>query len=164
MHPALLGGLFVGVLSALPIINVANCCCTWIIAGGVLAAYLTQQNDPEPITPGRGALAGLIAGVTGAIIWVVVAVPIDFLMAPLQERMVSEMMSRSADMPPEVRAWLEMLGRRASGPLRYMLGFAFQLFAGIIFATLGGVLGAVFFRRERPPASTGGPVVPPPLP
>ena len=165
MQPALLGGLFIGVLSALPIINVANCCCLWIIGGGALAAYLTQQSDPQPITPGRGALVGLLAGVTGAIVWVVVAIPIDFLMAPIQERMVSEMIAGSADMPPEVRAWLEMLGRRASGPIRYALGFVFQLFGGIIFATRGGLLGAVFSRRDTPPpAPGGGSVMPPPLP
>ena len=164
MQPALLGGLFIGVLSALPIINVANCCCLWIVGGGALAAYLTQQEDPRPITPGGGALAGLAAGVAGAIIWVLVAIPIDILIAPIQERMVSQMMASSADMPPEVRAWFEMLAQRASGPLRYMLGFAFQLFGGMIFSTLGGVLGAVFFRRQPPPASSGGLVVPPPLP
>jgi len=104
MQPALLGGLFIGVLSALPIINVANCCCLWIVGGGALAAYLTQQEDPRPITPGGGALAGLAAGVAGAIIWVLVAIPIDILIAPIQERMVSQMMASSADMPPEVRA------------------------------------------------------------
>ena len=165
MQPALLAGVFIGVLSALPIINVANCCCVWIMGGGALAAYLTQQYDPRPITPGRGALAGLLAGVTGAIIWILVAVPIDFLMAPIQERMVSEMVAGSADMPPEVRAWLDMLAHRASGPLRYMLGFAFQLFGGVIFAPLGGLLGAVFSRRDAPPPPPGGgSIVPPPLP
>ncbi len=39
--PALLGGLFIGMLSALPIVSVGNCCCClWMIGGGVLAAYL----------------------------------------------------------------------------------------------------------------------------
>jgi hypothetical protein len=164
MQPAFLGGLFIGVLSALPIISVANCCCLWIVGGGALAAYLTQQGSPQPITPGRGAVAGLLAGVIGAIVWLVVAIPLDTLMAPIQERMVSEMIAGSADMPPEVRAWLEMLGQRASGPLRYVFGFVFQLLTGVVFATLGGVLGAVFARRDRPPALGGGPTVPPPLP
>ena len=41
----LLGGLFIGVLSALPIINLANCCCLWIVGGGAIAAYLGQQED-----------------------------------------------------------------------------------------------------------------------
>ena len=34
-----------GVLSALPIVNIGNaCCCLWVIAGGVAAAYLLQNN------------------------------------------------------------------------------------------------------------------------
>ena len=50
LQPALLGGLTIGVLSALPVINLANCCCAWILFGGALAAYLMQQSHPEPIT------------------------------------------------------------------------------------------------------------------
>ena len=63
LQPALLGGLFIGVLSALPIINIGNCCCLWVLGGGALAAYLMQQNHPYPITVADGALVGLMAGV-----------------------------------------------------------------------------------------------------
>lgn len=157
-QPALLGGLFIGVLSALPIVNVANCCCLWITGGGVLAGYLAQQDDPRPITVGRGAVAGLLAGMAGAFIWLIAALALDVVIAPLQERMVAEMVRSARDMPPEVRAWLELLANRASSPFRLAAGFMFQLLAGAIFATLGGLLAAVFFRRDPPP------VVPPPLP
>jgi len=47
------------------------------------------------------------------------------------------------------------------------MGYAFSFFlllcAGGIFSTLGGVLGASFFRNDVPPA-LGGPIQPPPLP
>ena len=46
-QPALLGGLFIGVLSILPYVQI--CCCLWVIVGGVLVAYLQQQEKPEPI-------------------------------------------------------------------------------------------------------------------
>ena len=62
-QPALLGGLVIGVLSALPVINIANCCCAWILLGGALASFLMQQNHPERIGVGDGALVGLTAGV-----------------------------------------------------------------------------------------------------
>ncbi len=42
-QPALLGGLFIGVLSSLPVIGIANCCCLWVILGGMLTVYLEQQ-------------------------------------------------------------------------------------------------------------------------
>ena len=55
---ALLGGLFIGVLSALPIINLANCCCLWIVGGGAIAAYLAQQQHPGPFGLTAGARVG----------------------------------------------------------------------------------------------------------
>lgn len=60
-QPALLGGVAIGVLSALPVINLANCCCAWILFGGGLAAYLMQQSYPHRVNVGDGALVGLMA-------------------------------------------------------------------------------------------------------
>ena len=59
MMPALLGGLFIGILSGLPIIGICNCCCLWIVSGGILAAYLEQQNQPASLTLTQGARVGL---------------------------------------------------------------------------------------------------------
>ena len=76
----------IGVLSALPVINLANCCCAWILFGGALAAYLMQQNHPEPIQIGDGAIVGLLAGLVGAFVWLIVSIPISMVMAPFQSR------------------------------------------------------------------------------
>jgi hypothetical protein len=39
LQPALWGGVFIGVLSALPLVNLGNCCCClWVLVGGGLAA------------------------------------------------------------------------------------------------------------------------------
>jgi hypothetical protein len=162
LQPVLLGGLFIGVLSALPLISVANCCCLWIVCGGLLTVRLAQQESPQPITPGRGALLGLMAGIVGAFVWLLAALVLDVVMAPLQERMIAEMLRNAQDMPPNARAWLEMIAGRADSPIRYVAGVAFQLFAAVA-AALGGLLGAIFFRRDVPPAP-GGPPPPPPLP
>lgn len=151
-QPALLGGLFIGVLSALPVVNIANCCCLWITGGGVLAGYLAHQQDPAPLTARRGATVGLLAGIVGAFVWLVAALAIDTLMAPVQERLISEVLRNAQDLPLEVRAWLEMAADRTAAPLQFAVGFMFQLFAGMVFATLGGVLASVFVRRS----SSGG--------
>ena len=66
--PALLGGLFIGVLSALPVVQICNCCCLWIIGGGLLAAYLKQQNQPVSLTLMQGAQVGLFAGLIGSVV------------------------------------------------------------------------------------------------
>jgi hypothetical protein len=146
------------VLSALPIINIANCCCLWIVGGGALAAYLAQQEDPSAMTAGCGATVGLLAGVAGAFVWLIVALAVDTVMAPFQQRMVAEVIRNAPDMPPEVREWLEMMGDRTAAPLRFAVGFVFQLLAGTVFATLGGVLAAMFFgRRTTGPSGLIGP-------
>ena len=162
IQPVLLGGLFIGVLSALPIVSVANCCCLWIIGGGMLAAHLEQQQLPYRITAGRAALAGFLAGIVGAFVWLLLALVLDIALAPLQTRMIDNVLRSANDMPPEARQWLEMVASRSASPLRYLAGVAFHLF-GAIFAALGGLLLAAFSKRDVPPA-LGGPIVPPPIP
>ena len=85
MQPALIGGLVAGVLSALPLINFLNaCCCLWVVGGGLVAAYLLQERDPNPIQVGDGALVGLMAGVVGAFVNFVLSIPVTLLLAPIQ--------------------------------------------------------------------------------
>ncbi|HKN82936.1 MAG TPA: hypothetical protein VJW17_05860 [Pyrinomonadaceae bacterium] len=77
LKPALLGGLIVGLLSAIPFIN--YCCCIWGIGGGVLAGFLYIKESPTRIGPGDGAMIGALAGVVGAIIYIVIGVPIAYV-------------------------------------------------------------------------------------
>lgn len=154
LQPALLGGLFAGVLSALPVVNLGNCCCLWIVGGGAIAAYLDQQRDPRPTTPLRGAQAGFLAGVFGAVIWLVLSLGLDVVLAPVRERVLEEVLRVARDVPPDARAALE--SARSTSALGYAVGFLLALCVGAVFSTLGGVLGALFFRNDVPPA-LGGP-------
>ena len=163
LQPALLGGVFIGVLSALPVVNIGNCCCLWIIGGGMLAAYLDQAPGRPP-NLGRGALDGLLAGIVGAFVFLMASSVITSVMAPFQERIIEEVLGGAYDMPDDVRAWFEMLRERETGFFGHLLGFVFQLIAGTIFATLGGLLGALFFWRNDVPPALGGPQPPPPIP
>src|SRR5436190_13910725 len=99
-QPALLGGLAIGVLSALPVIGLGNCCCgAWILMGGGLAAYLLQQENPNPIDFGDAAIVGLLAGVIGAIVFEIVAIPMGMLMSGVQESVMQRMMSSANELP-----------------------------------------------------------------
>lgn len=163
LQAPILGGLFIGVLSALPVVGAGNCCCgLWIVSGGVLAAYLDQQNDPRPTTVGRGALAGFIAGLIGAIVWLVVSIPLDVVVAPLREAMFEQVARIVREANPEAQGIFDQLegGSMAGG---YAIGFFLMLFFGALLATLGGVLGAAFFKNDVPPA-LGGPPSPMPPP
>ena len=163
IQAALLGGLFLGVLSALPIISLGNCCCClWIVGGGAIASYLTQQNEPRPLTIGRGATAGLLAGIAGAFVWLIVSSVLDPIIAPMQRAVLDQLAGNASDIPPDVREMLESMRNRETGPA-YFAGFALLLFGGSIVSTIGGIIGATYFRKDVPPA-LGGPVPPPPLP
>ena len=147
----LLGGLFIGVLSALPIINLANCCCLWILGGGAITAYLAQQDDPRPLDLMTGARLGFRAGIFGAVIWLFASAAVDVMVAPLQQSAADLMLRNATDMPPDVRSWLESVGSAASLPMQMVFGFFFQLFIAAPFAALGGLLGAAMFGGRTQP-------------
>jgi hypothetical protein len=107
LQPALIGGLFIGVLSALPIVSFANCCCLWVIGGGIVAAYLTQNASPTAITVGDGALAGLMAGIVGAVVNSIIWIPVYAIMGPLQTRLTQRVLESSRDLPDSLRVFME---------------------------------------------------------
>lgn len=134
-----------GTLSALPFIKAGNCCCLWLVGGGVVAAYVLQQNQEAPIAPGDGALAGLFAGIAGAFIYLVLSIPITILMAPMMRVMMERIISNSgASMPPEFRQYA---GTYIGGAFQVVFEFIFVLVFGAIFSTLGGLLGAAIFKK-----------------
>ena len=147
-----------GVLSALPIISAGNaCCCLWVVSGGIIAAYLFQQNQTTPITPADGALIGLLAGLAGALVRFLVAIPIDILVAPMEQAMLQRMLDMGT-LPPDVRDLLDRYRRvGAMGGAFFIIsrivGLMFWVFAGGIFSTLGGLLGALIFRTQTPPGA-----------
>jgi ABC-type phosphate transport system permease subunit len=158
LQPALLGGVTIGVLSALPVINLANCCCAWILFGGALSAYLMQQNHPEPIQIGDGAIAGLLAGVIGAFVWVIVSVPISAMMAPFQSEMANRVLRDATEMAPELRSIFENLAGAPAIGIGLIFGFFVMLCVSTVFGMLGGLFGALMFKNSQPP------VIPPPIP
>src|SRR5262245_66576869 len=100
LQPALLGGVAIGVLSALPLVNIGNlCCCAWVVFGGALAAYLMQQNHPQPINAGDGAVVGLMAEAIGAVVGSALASPLSLAMGLFQSQMLTNVLERTMDLP-----------------------------------------------------------------
>ena len=157
----LLGGAFSGVLSALPIIGAANCvCCLWVVGGGAITAWLLQQGQAGPLELGEGALGGLLAGVVGAAVYTLVWVPLQLLIGSL-DGTAGMFDVGDVDVPPEALRMLDMMEQVMSNPvLMALVGFFVMLVAGAVFSTLGGLLGAFFFRRAPAPEQTD--IVPPP--
>lgn len=157
-QPALIGGLVVGVLSALPVVSAGNlCCCLWVVSGGAVAAYVLQQNQTAPITAGDGALVGLLAGLFGAVVHAVVSIPIDLMFGPMERMFIQRALEMGGTMPPQMRDVLEQYGRGPGFAALWIAGrvFAFMigLCVGAVFSTIGGVIGAAIFKKSAPPGS-----------
>src|SRR5512140_1955749 len=152
LQPALLGGVFMGVLSALPLVSYANaCCCLWVLAGGLLSAWLLQQNYPYAITTGEGALVGLLAGFFGAIVTTIIQAALAPVQRDLDLLILGRLAGIAGDIPPVVQDAIE---QRRSGPALSIVsiigGLIFMLLVGPVFSMLGGLLGAALFKRSRP--------------
>jgi hypothetical protein len=140
-----------GALSALPIVAAGNiCCCLWVITGGVVAAYFLQQNQKLPVTPGEGALVGLLAGIAGSIVYFVLSIPVTFIVGPMQAEVLQRLIQRGA-IPDELRATAL---RYRPGAFGVLIGSVFMLMVSVVFSTLGGLVGALVFRRQAPPTDT----------
>lgn len=152
LQPAFWGGLFIGVLSALPIVQVGNCCCClWIVTGGVLAAYLRQQQTPYAIQASEGALVGLMSGLIGGVLTVIISIPMHAITGPLQQSMMDWVLSRNPDMPAEFRDAIQRASGDALNPLSLTLSLVYYLVVGVVFGMLGGLLGAAVFKKNAPP-------------
>lgn len=169
LQPALWGGLFIGVLSALPLVSAGNCCCClWVLVGGVLAAYLRQQNTPYQIDAAEGAIVGLMAGALGGVVCAILSIPFQMMTGPMQQAWVERALSSNPDVTPEMRDFVERL---TTGAGFQLIGAIISVVVFSIFGTLGGLIGVAVFKKNLPPPPPPGtidvppsPIVPPPPP
>lgn len=159
LQPAFWGGLFIGVLSALPLVNAGNCCCClWVICGGALAAYLRQQSSPVQIDVADGALVGLMAGAIGGVIAAILSSPFQLFMGPYQRQILERILASNPDVPAEARDAVE---RFAGGTAFQLVGMLVSVVIDVIFGMLGGLLGVALFKKNTPPAPGTVEVLPP---
>jgi len=157
-QPALYGGLFTGVLSALPGVQIGNCCCClWVVSGGILTTYLLQGRQETPVETSETMLQGLVAGIVGGLLAGVLSVILQPLIGPWQQQMVMRMMERfQGMMPPESRQQFEaamQAQQQSAGSSIQMEVVRSLIFVPVsaAFSTAGAALGLAFFRKKTPP-------------
>ena len=153
LQPALYGGLVIGVLSALPIVNAGNCCCClWVVAG----RHAGRLSPPAELAVfghvGRGRARraarrpdrrrGLRAAVDSA-------AGVDSRVPAADARAA---VASNPDLPPEVRQGME---RWATGAALQTVGALVNVVVFTVFGMLGGLLGAAVFKRNAPPPPQG---------
>lgn len=148
-QPAILGGLFIGVLSSLPLVNAANiCCCLWVVVGGVLVTYLQQQSTPEPVETSDVLLMSALAGLIGALITVGVQLAMVGVVGPAVLEQIRSQLDASPEVPPAMR---DFLLRIFEGRSFVLLSLVINAPVYAVFAMLGSLLGLSFFRKKTPP-------------
>ena len=148
-QPALLGGLFIGVLSSLPVVNLGNCCCLWVITGGVLVVYLQQQKKPTPVETGDAVVGGLIAGAIGAVIASLAIAAMASLGGAMPVDNMRQALDQNSQITPEMR---ENIMKWMSGPNLGIIIMCLSVPVWAVFGMLGSLLGLAFFRKKVPPA------------
>lgn len=162
LKPALIGGVILGLLSVIPFVNSLNvCCCLWAILGGMLASYLYVRNSPTPASTGDGAVLGALAGLVGAVVSIILGIPINYAMGPTMRNLLLGLVDRMDPQQAELmRRQLEMSGESIAAVIVNAIILAVLLF---IFSVIGGLIGIALFEKRKggplppPPPATGGP-------
>jgi hypothetical protein len=159
LKPAIIGGVVVGLLSAIPFVNLANiCCCLWALLGGALASYMFIKSSPDPVKAGDGALLGVMAGAIGGLIYIVVGIPLAILLGTVINGVIISMLRNSN---PEMAYQMQrqLVAQTIIGKI--VSGFIWAILL-IVFSTLGGLLGVVILEKRKgmapppPPNGFGG--------
>jgi hypothetical protein len=109
---------------------------------------------------GDGALVGLLAGLFGAVVNLIVSVPMNMLTGPFQQQLVQRFADAQPDLPDNVRQMVDNMGVGAVSIAGTIMAFFVMLILGAVFSSLGGLLGAFFFKKKiapvpPPPFTTG---------
>jgi hypothetical protein len=118
---------------------------------------MLQSGTPQPITMGDGALVGLLAGLFGAVVNMIISVPMNMLTGPFQQQLIQRFADSQPDLPDNVRQMVDSMGVGAVSVVGTIMAFFMMLILGAVFSSLGGLLGAFFFKKKVAP-------VPPPPP
>lgn len=149
-RPALMAGVLLGVLSAMPYVN--TCCLLWVSGAGVLAVYFLRTETPGLISSATGASLGLLTGLFGSLVWQFLEILVRLVSGPEELRDAQEQIGQIEGFPPEFVEALEQAMEFFKDPLDpvfVIVSLLTKLILCGVFTTLGGVLGAYLFGKGR---------------
>lgn len=161
---ALIGGVTLGLLCAIPPVSFGNlCCCAWVVGGGALASYVYVRRSKTALLMGEGAEVGAFAGLIGAAVTFLIAIPLGLILGDSSNEMLLWVATRvdpqgAAELRQQMGAGqAQTLGQKLPGML---LKGILQTVIYIAFAALGGLLGVKLFEQRgnagnnAPPSSS----------
>jgi len=141
IKPALLGGGALGLLLVITVVISSfvpfiGCCnCLWPIAAGVLSTMFFVKDSATPATMADGAMVGALGGVIGGLIYLVVGLPLSFLINGVNA-MDAQVRQLNPNFP-------------IGGVVLLILGGIIGFVIFVVLATLGGVLGIPIFEKRK---------------
>jgi len=168
LRAVIIGGLVIGLLSAIPYVRLGNViCCMWIVIGGALASYLYIKNSTTPVSVGEGALLGGMAGAIGWAVEIIVGVPLTILTGYPELHFMVGLLERVN--PQEAEKYqrnLEYALSRSFSEQFFYSVFSLQtllsLLITIVFALVGGLVAIPLFEKRKTDAQLPPPPPPPP--
>ena len=149
--PALVGGAVLGVLSSIPIVALANvACCSWAIVGGALAALMLVKRSPIlRVASGDGALAGMLAGLIGSVLYLLIHIP--FAAHTMEQAVAAMKQAQSQQTDPQAIQMLQTWTSFAqdNGYLASLVVWGCCSLIAIGMATIGGLIGVAIFERRK---------------
>jgi hypothetical protein len=152
--PAIYGGILMGLLSAIPYLNLVNCfCCAGILLGGFCAVFFYKSHfTPEmpPFTSGDCVMVGALAGLVGAVVGTVFAVGIHAAFGDVMNEFFRRaLLDSNLELPSQTRAQLEeMLADKPLTPLAVSVSFFITTIMDVVFGLLGGLIGYGVFKPK----------------
>jgi hypothetical protein len=139
--PAMIAGVFAGVLSSLPVVRDVNLAlCAWMWLGGIFAVYLFRRSGAPKLTRAEGVTLGLLTGTIAGV------VTVGFTLAGVGITTdVLQQTQSSTGAEPMQRALLSL---QEAGMFEILAG-CLSLILHMGFGALGGVMGAVLITRRR---------------
>ncbi len=149
LRPALIGGAFIGIISAIPIINWINCfCCAGVIIGGILAVRFYNKNlGAFELTSSDGVTLGLMAGASGALISTILTT----MFTGGVKRQIDKVLEYYSEMPPEIEEALLRIQEMGGELFFVIVGLVFSLVIYTIFGIIGGLIGVSIFKKKQIP-------------
>jgi hypothetical protein len=152
LQPALTGGMFLGVLSSVPIISAGNCFfCMWVLLGGGIATIMLTRQRPSGITYGDGAFGGVLSGLVGAVIGTILQMSFRAIATRVfesQQQQIEQILNQVGAEGP-MRDWIL---RAMSGEISAAT-VTFTFFANVIayslFAMIGGILTIALLNKRK---------------
>lgn len=163
---ALYGGLIMGAISGLPVLNIVNCfCCAGVFLGGFLSVMFYKNEltaAMPPLTSSDGMQLGALAGVFGALFGSILHILTLLAIGDVTSGMVLDIL-KNMNLPPEAMDAIEQSIQQAGELTAFVIvkQIILSLVIDPLFGLLGGLIGFNVFKPKTPMMM---PPSPPPAP